>query len=121
MISATVTGNVGKQPELKTSRSGKPLVSFSVASTYNPKNGEPTTTWVDVVCFDEQAEQVAERVNKGDRVCVTGRLELEKFQRKDGTEGSALRMVADEVGLSLRWGKRERVTAGAEEDVVIPF
>ena len=122
MISATVTGNVGKQPELKTSRSGKPLVSFSVASTYNPKKGEPTTTWVDVVCFDEQAEQVSERVNKGDRVCVTGRLELEKFQRKDGTEGSALRMVADEVGLSLRWGKRDRVAAGAaSSDDHIPF
>jgi len=122
MISATVTGNVGKQPELKTSRSGKPLISFSVASTYKPKVGEPTTTWVDVVCFDEQAEQVAERVNKGDRVCVTGRLELEKFQRKDGTEGSALRMVADEVGLSLRWGRGDRVTAGAaEDDTHIPF
>ena len=121
MITATVTGNVGKQPELKATSSGKAMASFSVASTFNPKNGEPKTTWVDVVCFDEQAEQVAERVNKGDRVCVTGRLELEKFQRKDGTEGSALRMVADEVALSLRWGKRDRVAAGADDYASTPF
>lgn len=121
MISATVTGNVGKQPELQASKTGKALIRFSVASTYSPKNGEPQTTWVDVVCFDEQAEQVAERVNKGDRVCVTGRMELEKFTRKDGTEGSALRMVADEVALSLRWGKRERVGAGADGDFSTPF
>lgn len=119
MISATVTGNVGKQPESKVTSTGKAMATFSVASSFSPKNGEPRTTWVDVVCFDEQAEQVAERVSKGDRVCVTGRLELEKYTRKDGTEGSALRMVADEVGLSLRWGKRER----AEEDMVgaVPF
>jgi single-strand DNA-binding protein len=117
MISATVTGNLGKPPELKTTRSGKQMASFSVASTYSPKNGEPTTTWVDIVCFDDQAEQVAGRLNKGDRVCVTGRLELEKFQRKDGTEGSALRMIADEVAISLRWGKRDTVAAGAGDDI----
>lgn len=124
MITATVTGNVGKQPEMKTTSTGKAMTSFSVASTYSPKGGEPRTTWVDVICFDEQAEQVAERVSKGARICVTGRLELERYQRKDGTEGSALRMVADEVALSLRWGKRERVPAGVDTndpDEVIPF
>jgi len=50
-------------------------------------------------------------------VCVTGLLELEKFQRKDGTEGSALRMIADEVAISLRWGKRDTVAAGAGDDI----
>lgn len=120
MISATVTGNVGKQPESKVTSTGKAMATFSVASSFTPKNGEPRTTWVDVVCFDEQAEQVAERVSKGDRVCVTGRLELEKYTRKDGTEGSALRMVADEIGLSLRWAKKERQ---AEEEMIgaVPF
>lgn len=117
MITSTVTGNVGKQPESKVTSTGKAMASFSVASTYNPKNGEPKTTWVDVICFDEQAEQVVERVGKGDRVCVTGRMELEKFIRKDGTEGAALRMVADEVALSLRWGKRER----SDELEAVPF
>lgn len=120
MISATVTGNVGKQPESKITSTGKAMATFSVASSFTPKNGEPRTTWVDVVCFDEQAEQVTERVSKGDRVCVTGRLELEKYTRKDGTEGSALRMVADEIGLSLRWGKKERQ---ADDELVgaVPF
>ncbi len=112
MINATVTGNVGKQPELKNTRTGKAMATFSVASTYTPKTGEPTTTWVDVVCFDDQAEQVAEKLGKGARVCVTGRLEMQKYQRADGTEGSSLRMVADEVAVSLRWGRRPQV----EED-----
>lgn len=121
MITAIVTGNVGKQPESKVTSTGKAMASFSVASTYNPKNGEPKTTWVDVVCFDEQAEQVTERVSKGSRVCVTGRLELERYTRKDGTEGSALRMVADEVSLSLRWAKRDRSEEQESMVGAVPF
>jgi single-stranded DNA-binding protein len=57
-------------------------------------------------------------------VVVTGRLALENYQKKDGTPGSSLRLVADEVGKSLRWsGKgRQTVSAGVEVvDDVIPF
>ena len=125
MISATITGNVGKVQELKTTRTGKSMLSFSVASTYKPKDGgEGQTTWVDVVCFDEQADTVSQSVQKGDRVVVTGRLALETYQKKDGTQGSSLRLMADEVGKSLRWsGKgRQTVAAGVSEvEDVIPF
>lgn len=123
MISATISGNVGKVQEPRTTRSGKPMVSFSVASTYKPKDGgEGQTTWVDVVCFDEQADTVAQTLKKGDRVVVTGRLALETYTKKDGTPGSSLRLMADEVGKSLRWAPkgREAVAAGVTDDA-IPF
>lgn len=113
MITATVTGNLGKQPELKVTRSGKNMCSFSVASTYKKEGQEGQTTWVDVVCFDEQADMVSQTLQKGDRVVVTGRLSLETYQKKDGSQGTSLRLMADEVGRSLRWtGKRQTVGAG---------
>ena len=123
MITATVTGNAGKTPELRTSKSGKPMTNFSLAST-EKKDGP--TTWVDVVCFDEQADVVSQNIQKGDRVVVTGRLSLETYEKKDGTQGFSLRLVAEEVGKSLRWPKRQPVGVGAREDVndpdaVIPF
>ena len=123
MITATVTGNVGKAPELRTTQSGKQMASFSVASTAK-KDG--VTTWVDVTCFDEQADVVSQRLGKGDRVVVTGRMELESYQKRDGSQGQSLRMIADEVGHSLRWPKREAVGAGVSsgevsEDEPIPF
>lgn len=124
MITATITGNVGKVNEPRTTRTGKSMVSFSVASTYRKEGTEPQTTWVDVVCFDEQADMVSQTLQKGDRVVVTGRLALETYQKKDGSPGSSLRLMADEVGKSLRWaGKaREAVGVGAEAvDDVIPF
>lgn len=113
MITATVTGNVGKAPELKTTSNGKMMASFSVASTQKREGKEPQTTWVDVTCFDEQADVVSQSVQKGDRVVVSGRIQLEKFTRKDGTEGSALRMLADEVGISLRFPKKDHAEAMA--------
>jgi single-strand DNA-binding protein len=128
MITATITGNVGKVQELRTTGSGKSMLSFSVASTYKKQGQEEgQTTWVDVLCFDEQADMVAQTLQKGDRVVVTGRLALETYQKKDGTPGSSLRLMADEVGKSLRWaGKRQPVAAGVgrdvnDEDAVIPF
>lgn len=103
MIEAFVTGNVGKDPESKVSQSGKEMCFFSVAST-EKKDGP--TTWVRVVCFDEQAALVFERVRKGDRVMLSGRLSVKEFERKDGTKGSSLEMIANEVGVSLRWPRR---------------
>lgn len=117
MITATITGNVGKAPEIRVTASGKNIASFSVASTVKSKNGESQTTWVDIVCFDEQADVVTQHLRKGERVVVTGRLALEQYTRKDGTPGSSLRMIADEVGISLRWPKKEHAGAGEEEAI----
>ena len=123
MISATITGNVGKVNELRATRSGKQMISFSVASTYKKEGTEPQTTWVDVVCFDEQADMVATTLHKGERVVVTGRLGLETYEKKDGSQGSSLRLMADEVGVSLRWPSknREQPVAVASSDDTIPF
>ena len=120
MIEATITGNVGKAPEFQISKSGKPMTRFSVAST--SKHGDQErTTWVDVTCFDEQAEVVSESVQKGDRVIVTGRLELEQYTKKDGTPGSSLRMIASDVGKSLRWHHRDSQRQEEREEVAVPF
>lgn len=123
MIQATVTGNVGKRPELRQSRAGKPMASFSVASTLKREGQEPHTTWVDVLVFDEQAERCADELDKGDRVVVSGRLQLESYEKKDGGTGWVLKLLADEVGTSLRWGRKERAAepVGVGADEPIPF
>lgn len=113
MITATVTGNLGRDPELKDTRTGKKMASFSVASTTKRDGKDPETTWLDVVCFDEVAEGAAGNFRKGMKVVMHGQLSLETYQRKDGTEGMALRMVASEIGLSVR-APRER--AESRED-----
>mgnify|MGYP006298007831 CR=1 FL=1 len=113
MIRATVTGNLGRDPELKDTRTGKKMATFSVASTTKREGRDPETTWLDVVCFDRLAEDVAGNFRKGSKVLLTGDLTLEVFQRKDGGDGTALRMVAHDVGLCVR-SQQER-DEGAQE------
>ena len=107
MIEATLTGNVGRVPETRVTRTGKQMANFSVASTVKSGDSEQTT-WVDVVVFDEQADIVTETLQPGDRVVVSGSLQLEQYTKKDGTAGYSLRMLANEVSSSLRWRKRDR-------------
>jgi single-strand DNA-binding protein len=122
MIRAEVVGNVGKKPELKDTKNGKQMCRFSVASTKKVEGREPVTSWVSVLCFDEQAVLVSEKVAVGDRVMVTGRLEVEKYEQ-DGVERTSVTLVADDVGISLKWPKRAREQAAStgEEDWKNPF
>jgi|DEB0MinimDraft_3_1074331.scaffolds.fasta_scaffold32399_3 single-strand DNA-binding protein len=107
----TVVGNVGQDPQLRYSPSGKAIVKFSVADTTG-KDDQKKTVWHDVVAFDEQAENVAAQVVKGSRVVVTGRLNKEPFEGKDGVKRVSVEVIADEVGVSLRWGQSSNTSRG---------
>lgn len=108
MNTITVTGNVGKDPELRFTQGGKAVAKFTVADTRG-KGDDKQTTWHNVVCFDEQAENVCEQVKKGSRVLVQGRLNKDKYVDKDGNNRESVEIVADEICLSLRWKKTDKV------------
>ena len=100
--SITIAGNIGQQPELRITASGMAVVDFTVATTHG-KDEKKKTSWFNVVCFGKTAENVAASVNKGDSVIVMGRMEQDEYTKKDGTKGKSTRLVADEVGASMRW------------------
>lgn len=102
MNTITVIGNVGKEPELRYTTSGKAVAKFSVADTRG-KGDDKQTTWHNVICFEEQAENVCENVKKGSRVLVTGRLSKEKYVDKNGNDRESVEIVADDVCMSLRF------------------
>lgn len=102
-----VTGNCTSEPEQKFSQSGVAVASFSVAVTSRRKNASGEwengdTSFYDVTCFNRLAENVSESVRKGQRVVVAGQLKQSKWE-KDGQARSKIEIIADEVGLSLRW------------------
>jgi single-strand DNA-binding protein len=104
MIAACVTGNVTKDAELKTTEGG-PLLVFSVASRRWAKGAEETD-FVDIALFGKRAESLAKHVTKGSRVAVRGALGLRKYKTRDGRDGAALEIRADEVDL-LGGGRRD--------------
>lgn len=102
MNNITVTGNVGRDPELKYTAGNMAVLKFSVADTRG-KDDKKQTSWHDVVVFGEQAESVASNVSKGTRVIVTGRIQVDNYEKKDGTKGKKVEIVADEIGVSVRY------------------
>jgi single-strand DNA-binding protein len=85
-------GNVGKDPEIRSTQAGAKVVSFTLATsdTWNDKaSGErkERTEWHRVVVFNEQIADVAERfLKKGAKVYVEGQLQTRKWTTPDGQD-----------------------------------
>jgi single-strand DNA-binding protein len=74
------------------------------------------TSFFDVICWRELAENVSESLKRGTRVIVTGRLEQRTWEQ-EGNKRSVVEIIADEVAPSLRWAtakveKTERRSGG---------
>ena len=112
MISYTIVGRLGRDPELRFSNTGVATCRFPVAVSRSKKvNGEweETTVWHDVTCFKENAENAAESLASGDEVVAEGYVEeVRSFEKRDGTTGVSLRFVANVVGPTLGWGPRNK-------------
>ena len=104
----TITGNVTDDPELRFTPSGLPVANFTVAVNRRFKN--PAGQWEDKLdgffrcsCWRDMAENVAESLQKGTRVVVTGRLQEQRWEDQEGGKRSRIEIQVDEVGPSLRW------------------
>ena len=103
-----IAGNLGRDPEVKYTGSGKALATFGVAST--EKFGENEyTTWHNVKAWGKLAEWVGENLHKGDNVFVKGRFNLNKYKAKDGTPKQFPELAASFV--SANFATAERNTA----------
>ena len=107
----TVSGNLTRDPEVRFSDSGTTVTRISLAVNRKDKNGNEMTTFYDVVVFGQMGANLADSLTKGNRVVVTGRLEVRNYQRNDGTEGKAVEIIASEVGASFRFNRVQVVDA----------
>lgn len=98
----TIVGNLTRDPEITFGSSGKARVTFTLAVSQG-KDDNKHTSFFDVTVFGQQAENAANTLKKGDRAVVFGALRQSTFERKDGTKGSSVELIADEVAPSLRW------------------
>ncbi len=95
MISATVVGRLGGDPEVK-HVNGNQVLEFSVASSSYKKDGP--TSWVRVSAWGDRFAKLAEYLHKGDRVAVSGRVELREWT-SNGKSGTSLDLSASDVHL----------------------
>ncbi len=99
----TIVGNLTRDPELRFTPSGAAVTTFGVAWNQRSGDGEEKTSFFDVTCWRQLAENAAESLTKGMRVMVYGRLDQRSWETQDGEKRSKVEIVADEVAPSLRW------------------
>ena len=95
---AQVTGNLGRDSELKFTPNGTAILTFSVPDKIYT-NGENKTQWVRVTSFGKQAERLAEYLKKGSGVSVNGELVMQEFIKKDGEKSASLELKAYDIKL----------------------
>lgn len=113
----TVVGYVGNAPELKFAADGKPVATFSVASSKRNKAGEDKTTWFRVIVYDVLAETIVEHLKKGALVLVLGELNSDidtggpkVYQKRDGSWASSYELYAQSVRFLSKKEEQDEVS-----------
>ena len=102
----TLVGNLTRDPELRFTTSGRGVASFGIAVGRRYQvNGEwqEQTSYFNVTAWGQLGENAAASLTKGARVVVTGRLEQREYTTREGDKRTAIDVIADELGPSLRW------------------
>ena len=94
-------GNLGNDPEVINTDSGKKLAKFSLATNENYKNaqGERTTEtqWHHIIAWNKTAEIVEKFASQGKKVAVTGKLTNRSYEDAQGQKRNITEVVAQEI------------------------
>lgn len=98
-----ITGNIGKDPEIKYFDSGKVVVNFSVAvNEYAGQNKGIVTNWFDCRAWNKKAEFIGEYAKSGSTVMIEGRLGVDSYKAQDGTNRTKVFINVDEIKIATK-------------------
>lgn len=105
----TIVGNLTADPELRTTRNGGTVASFSIAAAPRVFDKQ-SNQWVDgdalflrCSAWRDLATHCAQSLAKGMRVIAQGRLQQRSYQAQDGSNRTVIELQVDEIGPSLRY------------------
>ena len=127
---AIISGNLTRDPELRVTASGMPVLGFGVAVNDRRKNNktgewEDYPNFIDCTMFGARAESVSKFLSKGSKVAIEGKLRWSQWER-DGEKRSKLEVIVDEIEfMSTRQNTQQPIAAPSVDtsmyDEDIPF
>ena len=122
--SVTISGNLTRDSELRATKSGGGVLSFSVAVNDRVKQGNDwvdSPSFIDCTIFGSRAESLGQYLTKGTFVALTGKLRQSSWMGKDGQRRSKVEVIVDEVNFNRpQGGQLQAEQPGAYEDD-LPF
>lgn len=117
-----VSGNLTRDPEIRKTQSGFPIMTFGIAvndSRKNPKTDqwEDYANFLDCVMLGERAEKIAPMLSKGMKACIEGKLRWSQWD-KDGQKRSKVEIMVDQLEFMSREQKPKQPVY---EDDYTPF
>lgn len=123
-----IIGNLGRDPEMRYTPSGRPVTTFSVATSrsWSTSEGEKRveTEWFNVVAWSSLAEICKQHLSKGQQVYIEGRLQIRHWDDAEGNKHTSVEIVANEmIVLGERRDATESNTSEADsvEEDEFPF
>lgn len=111
----TLLGNVGKEPEVKSTQSGQSVAKFSLATStggYKKPDGtevKEVTQWHNIIVWG--MEGLVKAIHKGHKVLVVGRIEYRSYQGADGQTKFVTEIIASNLSVLSRDGQAEQAPA----------
>ncbi len=113
-----IIGHLGRDPEMRYTPSGRPVTTFSVATTrsWHSADGErhEETEWFNVVAWGSLAEICNQHLRKGQQVYVEGRLQTRRWEDSEGNKHYTTELVAKEM--IMLGDKREAYTVDEDRE-----
>lgn len=99
MNKAILIGNLTADPEVRTTTTGIPVATFTVAinRTFTNQSGEREADFIRCVSFRKQAENIGRYLRKGSKVAVEGRIQTGSYDAPDGTKRYTTEIICDNV------------------------
>lgn len=107
----TIAGRLVKDPELKQTRSGTDVCSFTVAVDGNDKpgpDGKKTSEFFRVSAFGKRGQTITQYCKKGDEIFITGDLKLDRWQANDGSTHAQLSIVMESFYFGRKAGNPQQ-------------
>jgi single-strand DNA-binding protein len=99
--SVQLIGNIGMDPVIKNTETGKVMVKFTIATNESYKNQEgekiEDTQWHNLIAWGKTVDIISNYIKKGDQVAVGGKLSSRAYDDKDGNKRYFTEIVVNEI------------------------
>lgn len=121
-----VSGNLTRDPEVRTTASGNPVMGFGIAVNDRRKNSqtgerEDYPNFIDCTMFGARAQSVSRFLSKGSKVAIEGKLRWSQWETNEGQKRSKIEIIVDEIEFMSSISNGAQVPATASAPAVDPM